>query len=108
MCLPLLFFRRGSKLTVKQIELDRDDYVKQIRELAQENDVFVMYNVWRTFLGWYERANKDLADLGNYNNYWRVRPFKEYYERNRDKPCFEEAIYFRTIHNEYTLIRMTR
>lgn len=102
-----IIFQEGSKLTIEQIELDRDDYVKQIRELAQDNNVFIMYNAWSTFVGWYERLDKDLAEPGDYNRYWRIRPFKEYYERNRDKPCFEEAIYFRTIHNEQSLIRMT-
>jgi len=88
-------------MTVEQIKLDREDYVKQIRELAQENNVFVMYN------DWYGRVSKDISDLGNYNSYWRISPFKEYYERTRDKLYFEEKIYFKTIHNGYTLIRIT-
>ncbi len=73
-------------LKIEQIKIDKyADLKSQFQKLCKDPDVYIVYNVYKTALQFFERVNRETSFEDN----WRVKPFREYYERNCHKEFFD-------------------
>lgn len=73
-------------LKIEQIKIDKHaDLKSQFQKLCEDPDIYIVYNAYKTVLHFYDRM--DLVT--RFEDNWRIKPFREYYERNSHKELFD-------------------
>lgn len=76
-------------LKIEQIKIDKKKDLKtQFLKLCKDRDVYILYNAYDIARPFYERINIRTYFEDN----WRFKPFREYYERNSHKEFFDMTL----------------
>lgn len=80
-------------MKVEQIVIDESRAINpQLKELALNEDVYILYNNYRMIYRLYSKTDSLNPDELKWENCWRMYPFKDYYYGRRDDPFFEETL----------------
>lgn len=78
--------------SVRPIEIDRHkDLRPQFIELCKNENIYILYNIYNQMRTFYNQAGTSIEEP-KFENSWRLKPFREYYERNCDKDFFDEVL----------------
>jgi len=93
-------------MTIEPVKIkENEDLDAQFKELSEDEQVYVIYNVYNSTVKLYAGQKIYHLDYLKFENCWKMRTFKDYYEQLKDEPFFKEKMVMR-IHKEVCLIRV--
>lgn len=79
------------QMKIEQIVIDESKAIgPQLKELSLNEDVYILFNAYRTLYRWYENSKTLSPEDLKWEKCWRLRPFKEFYLQRRDRTFFED------------------
>ena len=85
---------------IEQINMDGLVHYEQFKALADDGNVFMLYNAFNTIKNMYERNGSE-NDCPDFDHCYRLRPFTEFFNQHD-----EDKFMMLTIRHRYQLIRI--
>ena len=94
--------------SIQQITVESENLEEVLNGLAKRDDVFIIYNVYGIMTQMYVHLKRE-EDAKNIKpeNCIRIKPFKDYWEKNHGKPFFKENMYMALSNGREMLVSIT-